>query len=138
MSVEVVSSLILVALFLVATIWGIQMGALAIVAAFIVGVVFLGMESDAVAAGFPGDLFIVLAGVTFLFAIAKNNGTIDWLVHAAVQGVKGRVVFIPWVFFFITGLLTAMGAVVPAAVAIMAPVGMGFAVRYRINVLLWG
>ena len=138
MSVEVVSSLVLVATFLIATLWGIQMGAVAIVAAFIVGVIGLGMESDEVAAGFPGDLFIILAGVTFLFAIARNNGTIDWLIQASVQAVGGRVALIPWVFFFITGALTAMGAVVPAAVAIIAPVGMGFAVRYGINPLLMG
>lgn len=138
MSVEVVSSLVLVATFLVATVWGIQMGALAIVAAFLVGVIGLGMESDEVAAGFPGDLFIILAGVTFLFAIARNNGTIDWLIQASVQAVGGRVSLIPWVFFLITAGLTAMGAVVPAAVAIIAPVGMGFAVRYGINPLLMG
>jgi di/tricarboxylate transporter len=138
MSIEVLSSLILVALFVIATVWGIQMGALAIVAAFIVGVLIQGMEADDVAAGFPGDLFIILAGVTFLFAIARNNGTIDWLIQASVRAVAGRVSLIPWVFFAITGLLTAMGAVVPAAVAIIAPVGMGFAVRYGINPLLMG
>ena len=27
-----------------------------------------------IAGGFPGDLFVVLAGVTSLFAMAKNNG----------------------------------------------------------------
>lgn len=138
MSVEVVSSLVLVLTFLIATVWGIQMGALAIVAAFLVGVLGLGMESDEVAAGFPGDLFIILAGVTFLFAIARNNGTVEWLINASVRAVGGRVALIPWVFFFVTGVLTAMGAVVPAAVAIIAPVGMGFAVRYGINPLLMG
>ena len=50
-------------------------------------------------AGFPGDLFIILVGVTYLFAIANNNGTVDWLVHAAVRAVKGRVALIPWVMF---------------------------------------
>ena len=34
--------------------------------------------------------------------------------------------------------LTAFGAVVPAAVAIIAPIGMGFALRYRINPVLMG
>ncbi|MGH3355009.1 MAG: SLC13 family permease, partial [Nocardioidaceae bacterium] len=115
-----------------------HMGALAITAAFIVGVFVVGMEADDVAAGFPGDLFIILAGVTFLFAIAKANGTIDWLVRAAVQSVGGRIAFIPWIFFFITGLLTAVGAVVPAAVAIIAPIGLSFAKRYGIHPLLMG
>lgn len=40
--------------------------------------------------------------------------------------------------FAITGVLTAIGAVSPAAVAIVAPIAMGFAAKYRINPLLMG
>ena len=35
-------------------------------------------------------------------------------------------------------MLTAVGSVVPAAVAIVAPIALGFAVRYRINPVLMG
>ena len=45
---------------------------------------------------------------------------------------------IPWVMFAITAVLTAVGSVVPAAVAIVAPIALGFAVRYRINPVLMG
>jgi di/tricarboxylate transporter len=142
MSVEVVSILVLCAIFLIATLLPIHMGALAVAAAFVVGMFVLDgsfdEKVDEIAGGFPGDLFVILAGVTFLFAIAKNNGTIDWLVHAAVQSVRGRVAYIPWIMFGVTAVLTAVGAVVPAAVAIIAPVGMGFALRYRINPVLMG
>ncbi|MDQ1664894.1 MAG: hypothetical protein QOH75_925 [Actinomycetota bacterium] len=142
MSVELVSILVLVAIFVIATLLPIHMGALAVAAAFVVGMFVLDGafddKVDEIAGGFPGDLFVILAGVTFLFAIAKNNGTIDWLVHAAVRSVRGRVAYIPWIMFGVTAVLTAVGAVVPAAVAIIAPVGMGFAVRYRINPVLMG
>ncbi|MCW2900279.1 MAG: hypothetical protein JWO67_2544 [Streptosporangiaceae bacterium] len=143
MSVEVVSILVLAGIFLVATVRPINLGALAIVAAFLLGVSALhgadvGERTDAIFAGFPGDLFVILAGVTYLFAIAKNNGTVDWLVHVAIRAVGGRVGLIPWVMFLVTACLTAIGAVVPASVAIIAPIGMGFAVRYKINPLLMG
>jgi di/tricarboxylate transporter len=138
MSVEILSSLILVAIFVIATTMGIHMGALAITAAFIIGVFVVDLEADEVADFFPGDLFIILAGVTFLFAIARANGTIDYLVRAAVSSVGGRLALIPWVFFFITGVLTAVGSVVPAAVAIIAPIGLNFAKRFGINPLLMG
>src|SRR5512134_938259 len=142
MSVELVSILVLVVIFLIATLLPVHMGALAIAAAFVVGMFVLegafDEKVDELAGGFPGDLFVILAGVTFLFAIAKNNGTIDWLVHVAVKSVRGRVVYIPWIMFLVTAALTAVGAVVPAAVAIIAPVGMGFALRYRINPVLMG
>ena len=77
-------------------------------------------------------------GVTYLFAIAQNNGTVDLMVRGAVHMVRGRVAFIPWVMFGITGLLTALGALGPAAVAIIAPIALGFAKQYRINPLLMG
>ncbi|MGW3627582.1 SLC13 family permease [Streptomyces sp. NPDC000880] len=138
MSDQVISILVLVLVFLIATIFSVHMGALAIVAAFVVGVAVVGESTDDIFAGFPGDLFVVLVGVTFLFAIAKNNGTVDWLVHGSVRLVRGRIALIPWVMFMVTGILTSVGAVVPAAVAIIAPIGMGFATRYRINPVLMG
>jgi di/tricarboxylate transporter len=137
MSQEVVSILVLVAIFVIGTLRPINMGLLGIVAAFIVGTA-IGTDEDTIFAGFPGELFIILVGVTYLFAIANNNGTVDWLVHAAVRAVGGRVAFIPWVMFLVTSVLTGVGAVVPAAVAIIAPIGLGFAVRYRINPVLMG
>ncbi|HWL95951.1 MAG TPA: SLC13 family permease [Nocardioidaceae bacterium] len=138
MSIEIISSLVLVAIFVISTTMGIHMGALAITAAFIIGVFVVDLEADEVADFFPGDLFIILAGVTFLFAIARANGTIDYLVRGAVSSVGGRLALIPWVFFFITAILTAVGSVVPAAVAIIAPIGLNFAKRFGINPLLMG
>ena len=94
MSDELISIIILIAVFLVATTMGINMGVLGIVAAFALGTA-LGVPEDDIFAGFPGDLFVILVGVTFLFAIATNNGTVDWLIHAAVRAVGGRTVADP-------------------------------------------
>jgi Na+/H+ antiporter NhaD/arsenite permease-like protein len=137
MSNELLSIIVLVAIFLVATLLPINMGVLGIVAAFAVGTA-LGVSEDDIFAGFPGDLFVILVGITYLFAIATANGTVDWLVHAAVRAVGGRTAAIPWVMFLVTAVLTATGAVVPGAVAIMAPIGLGFAVTYGINPVLMG
>jgi di/tricarboxylate transporter len=137
MSNELISILILVAIFAVGTLTSVNMGVLGIVAAFGVGTA-LGVSEDDIFAGFPGDLFVILVGVTYLFAIASNNGTVDWLVQAAVRAVGGRAAAIPWVMFAVTAMLTAAGAVVPGAVAIIAPIALGFAVRYSINPVLMG
>lgn len=138
MSPEVISILVLAVVFVLATTRSINMGALAFAAAFGVGTLVAGMNAEEIFAGFPGDLFVVLVGVTYLFAIARANGTTDWLVHASVRLVGGRVALIPWVMFAVTGVLTAIGAVSPAAVAIVAPLALGFAARYDINPLLMG
>lgn len=138
MPAEVISIVVLVLVFLIATLTSVHMGALALFAAFVVALAVAGESTDDVFGGFPGDLFVVLVGVTYLFALARNNGTVDWLVQVAVRSVGGRVALIPWVMFGVTAVLTAAGAVVPAAIAIVAPIGLGFALRYRINPVLMG
>ncbi|QQM43514.1 SLC13 family permease [Streptomyces liliifuscus] len=138
MSAELISILVLVVVFVIATTRSINMGALAFAAAFGVGELVADLDTDKIFAGFPGDLFVVLVGVTYLFAIARANGTTDWLVHASIRLVRGRVVLIPWVMFVLTGALTAIGAVSPAAVAIVAPIALSFAARYHISPLLMG
>ncbi|MEV7883987.1 SLC13 family permease [Streptomyces sp. NPDC002817] len=138
MSPELISILVLVVVFVIATTRSVNMGALAFAAAFAVGELVADLDADGIFAGFPGDLFVVLVGVTYLFAIARANGTTDWLVHAAIRLVRGRVALIPWVMFFLTGALTAIGAVSPAAVAIVAPIALSFAARYGISPLLMG
>src|SRR5919108_540388 len=137
MSNELISLLVLVVIFLIGTTMPVNMGVLGIVAAFVVGTA-MGVSEDDLFAGFPGDLFIILVGVTYLFGIASSNGTVNWLVHASVRAVGGRVAAIPWVFFLITAVLTASGAVVPGAVAIVVPIAIGFALTYGISPVLMG
>lgn len=138
MSPEVIALAVLVVVFLIATVRGVNMGALALVAAFIVGLTVFDVDSKEVLKGFPAELFVILVGVTYLFALAKNNGTVDWIVHGAVRAVRGRVALVPWAMFVVCAMVTAIGAVSPAAVAIVAPVAAGFAVRYRIHPVLMG
>ena len=83
MTPQLISIYALVAMFVVATIWPINMGVLAFVGAFLVGTLFAGQETKEIIAGFPGGLFLTLVGITWLFALAQNNGTIDWLVRLA-------------------------------------------------------
>jgi len=137
-SAELISILALVVIFVIATTLSVNMGAIAFAGAFLVGTLAGGLDADGIFAGFPTSIFAVLVGVTYLFAIARANGTTDWLVAAAVRLVGGRVALIPWVMFVITGALTAIGAVSPAACAVVAPIALGFAARYNISPLLMG
>ncbi len=138
MPLELIPILALIAMFVAATFLPINMGTLGFVAAFLVGTLAVGMNTDDIIAGFPSDLFLTLVGVTYLFAIAQNNGTVDLMIQGALRLVRGRVAFIPWVMFGITATLTALGALGPAAVAIIAPIALTFAKQYKINALLMG
>lgn len=138
MGPEVLSIVVLAAMFVVATVLPVNMGALAFVGAFVLGVFVLGMDTDQILEAFPGGLFLTIVGVTYLFAIAQKNGTVDLLVQGAVRLVGSRVALIPWIMFFITAVITAVGALSPAAVAIIAPIALSFAAKYRINALMMG
>ena len=138
MSPQLISILALAVMFVIATVVPVNMGILAFVGAFLVGTMVADLPSKDIIAGFPGGLFLTLVGITFLFAIAQNNGTIDWLVELAVRAVRGRVAAIPWIMFFLAATLTAVGAVSPGAVAIIAPIALGFAFQYKINPLMMG
>jgi di/tricarboxylate transporter len=146
MGPEILSIIVLVLLFVIATTMPVNLGALSLVAAFFVGTIAVGLSVDEIilgvpgdgeiTGGFPGDLFVLLVGLTYLFALAQNNGTVDLVVQWCMRLVRGRLAFVPWIFFFITMLLSAIGALF--AVAIVAPLALPFARRYGVNLLLMG
>jgi di/tricarboxylate transporter len=138
MGPEWIAILALIALFLVGTLLPINMGALAYVAAWLVGMYSLGLDEKEILAGISADLVLTLIGVTYLFAIARQNGTVDLIVRTAVSSVGGRVALIPWVMFAVTAVITAIGAASPAACAIIGPIALGFAGRYGISPLMMG
>ena len=116
MGPEWVAIIGLLALFAVGTVLPINMGALAYVAAWLVGMWSLDLEEKEILAGINADLVLTLIGVTYLFAIAKKNGTIDVIVSVAVKAVRGRVALIPWVMFAITAVLTGDRCAQPGGV----------------------
>ena len=138
MGPEWVAIIALVALFVIGTLMPINMGALAYVAAWLVGMYSLDLDEKTILAGISADLVLTLIGVTYLFAIARQNGTVDLIVRKAVGGVGGRVALIPWVMFAVTALITSIGAASPAACAIIGPIALGFAGRYKISPLMMG
>ncbi|MFD9502494.1 SLC13 family permease [Streptomyces sp. NPDC060035] len=138
MSTELVSVGALLVMFVVGTVLPINIGILAFVASFAIGTTALNMTEDQIFEGFPVELFLTIVGVTYLFAVARRNGTVDLLVAAGVRLVRGRTSLIPWVLFLLAGVLTSLGTFTPAAVAILVPIAMNFAFRYDINPLMAG
>lgn len=102
----------------------VNVGLLAIALAWAIGVYGARMNVEAVIAGFPSTLFITLAGVTFLFAVAKSNGTLDLLVHRAARLVRGNAGLLPFVFFTLACVLSTVGPGAIASVALVAPMAM--------------
>lgn len=138
MSVQVISLVVLICMFVLASFLSINLGILALVAAFVIGVGFGGLDADAVISGFPGSLFILIVGVTYLFALAQENGTLQRIIDVSMRLVGNRIAAIPWLMFVLAAFIAAAGALSAASVAIVAPIALRFAVQHKLSPLLMG
>lgn len=129
---------VLIAVFVGAAVLPLNMGLLALAGAFVTGVLFAGLSPKEVLAGFPGDLFVTLVGITYLFSLAQRNGAIDQIVRGAARLTGGKAASMPFLVFTLAAILTALGALGPAAVAITAPVAMRFARQHGLSPLMMG
>lgn len=134
----ILSIAILVAIFVAAVWLPVNMGLIGFAAALALGVFGAGLPVKEVLAGFPADLFLTLLGITYLFGIASRNGAIDWLVARAAGLLGGHTALLPLLVFLVAGVLTALGAVGPAAVAIVAPIAMRFSRSHGFSPLMMG
>ncbi|WP_453996681.1 SLC13 family permease [Bacillus nitroreducens] len=138
MSIELISILILLLMFIIGSVLPINIGLLGFIASFIVGSIIAGMEINDIFAGYPGNLFILLAGVTFFFGIVQNNGTIDLITKWGMKLVRGNIGMMPWVMFAITLLLASIGTQATACVMIIAPIALRIAAKNNINPVMMG
>lgn len=138
MSPELFSIIVLVVMFVVGTALPINLGVMGFVAAFLVGTLLGGLSAEDIFGGFPANLFVLLAGVTYLFAIALKNGTVDLLMHWGLRLVRGNVGLVPWIMFSLTTMLCGVGALSAAGVAVVAPIALRSAARYGISPLMMG
>jgi di/tricarboxylate transporter len=125
---------IFVAIFAIATLRNVHLGVIMFAAACGVGMLLAGMPLKEVLGGFPVSIMVLLVGVTYFFAIAQANGTIDRVIEAALGSVGDSVVVLPFVFFALTAGISAMGS--PLAGLVLAPIGMMIAKKYGIDAML--
>lgn len=102
-------------------------GLVSILFAFILGVYILRMPAKTVIAGFPTSLVITLMGMTFLFAIAKVNGTLIVLAEKVSGLAKGNIKLLPIIFFIMSALVAAVGPGPVVTTALMAPLALSIA-----------
>jgi di/tricarboxylate transporter len=136
MNLAVISVSALTLAVLISCFSRLNVGVLSVAMAWIVGVYLGGLPVNTVMAGFPSQLFLTLAGVTLLFAMAQSNGTLSQLTHHAVRLCRGNAGTIPIMFFALGGLLSSMGPGNIATAALLAPIAMATASRAGIPLFL--
>jgi Na+/H+ antiporter NhaD/arsenite permease-like protein len=136
MNLAIISLIALLVAIVLSFTTRINVGLLALVFAWIIGVYLGGMDLKAIRAGFPTDLFLTLVGVTLLFAQAQVNGTLERISHYGMKICRGNVSLMPLLFFLLTLAIASVGAGNIAGAALVAPMAMIVAGRVGIPAIL--
>jgi di/tricarboxylate transporter len=136
LSVPVISLIALFIAIVVSCTTSLNIGTLAIGLSLIAGHYLGGVNIPDIIKGYPTSLFIMLAGVTYLFAIAHVNGTLEKISKYAIKAVRGNVALLPIVLFFLAFGLSAMGPGQITISALLAAPAMLLAEEVGISPLL--
>jgi di/tricarboxylate transporter len=134
---QTASLAVLAASFVVAATWRINLGILLLPIAFILGMAG-GLTVDAVSAGFPTDIFLLLLGVTYFFTLVEASRTMDYITLGLLRVLGGRMVLVPFAFFGLAALITGIGTFPSAVSALLLPVALRFARDFQVSSLLLG
>lgn len=138
------SLIALIVVIIISCVSKVNSGFLALGFAWLLGYYGSKMSLSAIASGFPSYLFLILVGVTYLFGIAKHNGTLEKLSLLVMRLVRNNATAAPLVFFAVAALLAACGSGNIGAVALLAPIAMlvawetGVSAFFMIVILICG
>lgn len=135
MSMAVLTIIFLVGAIAIGFVRRLNVGILSIMGAFIMGHI-MGLSDKEIIAGFNGNLFTTLMGVTFLFSILNVNGTIDLIAKRSVAIVGKQNWLIPIVIFVLGYMLTAMGPGSIPMLAIMPAFAIPVAITRGFNPIM--
>ena len=113
-----------------------NVGFLSIAFAIVVGGIWVDLNAAKVMNAFPLGLFMILAGVTFLFGLASTNGTMEKLAAHALRACRGQPAWLPLITYLLVTILTTIGPGNIAATALIAPVAMAIAARVGLSAFL--
>ena len=131
-TLSIIALAVLVVVIAIGFIKKVNLGFLAIGAAFILSMI-AGIGPKYVTKAFDSDMFVTLVGVTFLFGMASQNGTLDLFSKKVVALVGKRTVLIPILMFFLSAFISAIGPGHIAAGILMTTFAVYLAFEMKIN-----
>lgn len=99
-----------------------NIGLVAMVFAYAIGVFGLGMKTSALIEQWPTKVLFIIIGICWLFGYANENGTLKQITLVLVHKFQKYPSIIPWVFFFISGAICMTGASPYAPNAVLMPI----------------
>ncbi|WP_248930655.1 SLC13 family permease [Paenibacillus hamazuiensis] len=102
----------------------INTGLVALAFAYLIGCFVLGMSVKELLATFPTKLFLVIFTLTLFFNFAVVNGTLEKIAHLLLYRFQKHTKWLPLILYFITALVSGMGAGFFTSVAIMGAIAI--------------
>lgn len=112
-----------------------NVGILCMAFSMILGVVF-GVDTKEIMSGFSSSLFIQMVGITYLFAIINENGTLELLAKKMVKLVGKRKHLIPFVIYLLGFVICAVGPGAIPSLAIIPVIAIPVAVSAGVNPIM--
>lgn len=134
--VPVISLIALTIAVIVSSATPLNIGTMALGLSLVVGYYLGGVKIKEIISGYPVNLFLMLAGVTYLFSLANVNGTLEKVTKYSIKAVRGKVALLPIVLFFLAFVLASIGPGHISIAALLAPPAMLLAQEVGISPLL--
>lgn len=128
----IISLVVLAVVVAVGFIKKINLGFFALGIAFVLGTAG-GLKASQITAGFSSSMFVTLVGVTFMFGMASQNGTLELFSKKVVALVGRHTVLIPILMFLLSAFISAIGPGHIAAGILMTTFAMYLAFEMNIN-----
>ncbi len=121
------SLLVIIAIILaigLGELFNINTGLIAGAFAYIIGCFVLGMSVNDLLAGWPTDLFMVIFSISLFFNFAVVNGTLEKVANVLLYRARNFDKFLPLILYFVTALVSGLGAAFFTSVAVMGAIAM--------------
>lgn len=111
----------------------INTGLVALAFAYLIGCFVLGMSIDDLLATFPTKLFLVIFTLALFFNFAVVNGTLEKIAHLLLYKFRKQTKWLPLILYFVTALVSGMGAGFFTSVAVMGAIAMALCKTSGVN-----
>lgn len=100
----------------------VNIGLIAMVFGYFLAVFGMGIKTSAYINMFPTKITFTIIGICWLFGYANENGTLRQITLLLVYKFRNLPSILPWVFFFISGVICMTGASPYAPNAVLMPI----------------
>lgn len=132
---DVISLVIFIAVIIIAFVRKLNVGVLSL-AVGVIAVRIFGLTDSALTSGVSSSTFVMLFGITFLFAVVSSTGALDLLARKVIAMAGDRLWVIPVLVYCAGFIVAGIGPGAIPALAIIPPIAVSIAYQVGYNPIM--